>query len=255
MRTEIVTVPCLADNYAYIIHDKSSNKNSLIDAPQAGPILKALKEKGWSLDFILITHHHSDHIDAIEELKALFDPIIFGAQKDVHRLPKLDVSLSDKEKFSTGGLIFKCFEVPGHTSGHLAFYCQSEGIAFTGDSLMAMGCGRLFEGSPAEMFKSLQKLISLPDDTMVYSGHEYSAQNAKFAMEIEANNQDLVERAKIIFKNDTLQIPNVPVSLKLEKSTNPFLRVNSIEIQKKLKMIGKKDSDIFAKLREMKDCF
>ena len=128
MRTEIVTVPCLADNYAYIIHDKSSNKNSLIDAPQAGPILKALKEKGWSLDFILITHHHSDHIDAIEELKALFDPIIFGAQKDVHRLPKLDVSLSDKEKFSTGGLIFKCFEVPGHTSGHLAFYCQSEGI-------------------------------------------------------------------------------------------------------------------------------
>ena len=209
MKKEILTIPCLADNYAYIIHDESSNKTTLIDAPESGPILTALKGKNWKLDFILITHHHSDHIDAVDELKQIYDPVLLGPQKDVHRLPRLHIALSDKEKFSVGGLIFKCLEVPGHTSGHLAYFCQSERIAFTGDSLMTLGCGRLFEGSPAEMFKSLKNLMLLPDDTMLYSGHEYSAMNAKFALEVEPSNAQLVDRAKTIFENSQKKIPKL----------------------------------------------
>ena len=255
MSIEIVTIPCLVDNYAYIIHDTSTKKNILIDAPELSPILQALDERNWKLDYILITHHHSDHINAVEKLQKEFNSLICGAQKDAERLPKLDISLSDKEKFSVGSLIFKCFEVPGHTAGHIAFYCQSKDILFTGDSLMALGCGRLFEGTPEEMWASLTKLMYLPDSTMIYSGHEYAYQNAKFALSIDSENNALSKRAKEIFQNAETATPNVPVSLELEKSTNPFLRSGHENIKSKLDMFGKNSLEVFTKLREMKDLF
>ena len=255
MSLKIVIVPCLIDNYAYIIHDEASNKTSLIDAPEFFSINKCLKKKNWGLDNILITHHHEDHINGIAELKRSFNPKIFGAKEDVGRLPILDVELSHKDKFSVSNIIFKCFEVPGHTIGHLAFYCESEKIIFTGDSLMSLGCGRLFEGTPKQMLNSLEQIISLPVDTEIYSGHEYAKQNAIFAATIDPNNPELKDRASQITKNINFNLPNVPVTLSEELSTNPFLRCGNKEIQAQLGLHNKSSLEVFTKLRKMKDKF
>jgi hydroxyacylglutathione hydrolase len=255
MSIEIIIIPCLIDNYAYIIHDTSSNKTTLVDAPEFYSINKWLEDKKWSLDNILITHHHDDHIGAVEKLKRCYDPLIFGAAKDRHRLPKLDVELSDRDKFSVSNLIFKCLEVSGHTIGHLAFYCASEKIIFTGDSLMALGCGRLFEGTPEQQLTSLELISSLPSTTNVYSGHEYAKQNADFALTVEPNNQVLIKRADKIYQNIDRNVHNMPTTILEEQSTNPFLRTRSAEIQRSLKLERKPTLEIFTKLREMKDKF
>lgn len=255
MQTEIIIIPCLADNYAYLIHDKSSNRNTLVDAPEFAPIMATLTQNNWKLDNILITHHHSDHINAINALRDKFPAVVFGAKADSYRIPGIDVELSNKDKFSASNLIFKCIEVPGHTVGHLAFYCVSEKIIFTGDSLMSLGCGRLFEGSPKQMLSSLDLLVQLPEDTMIYSGHEYAINNAKFALSVDPKNSDLIERSKKISKNVSLKIPNVPTSLKEEKDTNPFLRADSSKIRQNLKINQLSKLEIFTMLRRMKDDF
>ena len=255
MTIEIVTIPCLMDNYAYIIHDKSSKKTTLVDAPEFEPIKSFLDDSNWGLDNILITHHHHDHIGGIQELINNFKPTIFGAKADEHRLPKLDVALENRDKFSVSNLIFKCIEVPGHTIGHIAFYSATEKLLFSGDSLMTLGCGRLFEGTAENMLSSLDKISSLPDDTAIYSGHEYANQNAKFATKIEPQNMALKERVKEISKNLKLNYPNVPVSLKKEKETNPFLRCDKAEVMA-LPIFDKKTRlEIFTSLRQMKDAF
>ena len=255
MSIEIVIIPCLIDNYAYIIHDKSSNKTTLVDAPEFYPINKCLEDKKWELNNILITHHHDDHIGAVEKLKSYYDPIIFGAANDKYRLPNLDVELSDRDKFSVSNLIFKCLEVSGHTIGHLAFYCSSEKIIFTGDSLMTLGCGRLFEGTPEQQLTSLELISSLPGATNVYSGHEYAKQNADFALAVEPNNQVLIKRAAQIYKNIEINVCNMPTTILEEQSTNPFLRTGSAEIQRSLELKRKPKLEIFTKLRRMKDEF
>ena len=152
-------------------------------------------------------------------------------------------------------LIFKCIDVPGHTLGHLAFYCASENIMFTGDSLMSLGCGRIFEGSPKQMFESLNKLKTFPNETIIYSGHEYAAQNARFALTVDSNNIHLENRANQIMKNVKLQIPNVGVSLEEDKKTNPFLRPSAVEIRSVLGFNDNSDLEVFTKLRDMKDNF
>jgi hydroxyacylglutathione hydrolase len=255
MPLEIVTVPCLSDNYAYIIHDESSNKTTLIDAPEFFSIYECLKKRDWRLDSILITHHHHDHIDGIKELKKHYNPMIFGAKEDLARLPKIDVELSHRDKFSVSNIIFKCLEVPGHTIGHLAFYCEPEKIIFTGDSLMTLGCGRLFEGTPEQMYNSLNMISSLPSDTLVYSGHEYAIQNSKFALSVNPENANLVNRAHQISKNIKSGVPNSPVSLKEELDTNPFLRCKSKEVQNKIGLENSNALETFTKLRKMKDEF
>ena len=255
MPIEIVTIPCLTDNYAYIIHDKLSNKTTLVDAPDFDPIKKQLDKKKWSLDNILITHHHDDHIAGVSKLIEQYNPIVFGAETDRKRLPKLDVGLLDRDKFSASNLIFKCIEVSGHTIGHVAFYCPSEKIAFTGDSLMSLGCGRIFEGTPEQMFRSLNQLKNLPDETIIYSGHEYATQNAKFASTIDPYNPDLVNRAKKIMENVYLQIPNVGSTLIEEKKTNPFLRADQKEIRAVLGLENSSELEVFTVLRKMKDNF
>ena len=255
MPLKIVIVPCLADNYAYIIHDEASNKTSLVDAPDFFSINEQLEKQGWGLDNILITHHHQDHIDGVLELKIKYGPTIFGASQDVGRLPKLDVELSHKDKFSVSNMIFKCLEVPGHTIGHIAFYCASEKLVFTGDSLMNLGCGRLFEGTPEQMLNSLNLLSSLPRDTAIYSGHEYASQNAKFALSVDPTNLNLKKRADQIFKNINFNFPNVPVSLAEEQDTNPFLRCGSTEILTQIGLENRTALQVFTKLRKMKDSF
>ena len=255
MAIEIVIIPCLSDNYAYIIHDKAANKNTLVDAPEFEPISACLEASNWNLDNILITHHHQDHIAGVEELYKKFRPLIFGAKADAHRLPRLDLALEQDEKFSVGSLIFKCIEVPGHTLGHIAFYCASEKILFSGDSLMTLGCGRLFEGTAEEMLTGLDIMRSLPEETAVYSGHEYAEQNANFAITIEPENKDLINRSEKIFHNVKSKSPNVPVSIKLEKQTNPFLRCDVPEVMKLPMFEHKTKLEIFSALRSMKDNF
>ena len=255
MSVEIITIPCLIDNYAYIIHEKASNKNTLVDAPASEPIMAFLNALNWKLDSILITHHHNDHIEGIQELTKKFNPIVYGAKADAYRLPKLDVELEHRDKFSASNLVVKCLEVPGHTIGHIAFYLATENILFSGDSLMTLGCGRLFEGTAEDMMSSLDSISSLPENTEIYSGHEYAKQNAKFALTIEPHNELLKERAKEISKNIELKRSNVPVSLKTEKETNPFLRCDTPEIMKLPIFKNKNKLEIFSTLRQMKDTF
>lgn len=255
MSVEIFTIPCLQDNYAYIIHDNETNKNSLVDAPEAKPIISFLEKKKWDLDFILITHHHSDHIDGVKELSGIFNAKIIGSLNDKERLPPLDKEVSKGEIVTIGSLDFTIFDVPGHTIGHLAYYCASEKIIFTGDSLMALGCGRLFEGSPQKMYQSLEEICKLPEEILIYSGHEYALNNARFALSIEKTNEDLHNRFKFIKSNLQKQKPNVPVTLLEEKRTNPFLRTHEFEIKKSLNMINKNNESVFAELRRLKDNF
>ncbi len=255
MPIKIVIVPCLNDNYAYILHDSLSKKTTLVDAPDFDPINEVLENEKWELHNILLTHHHTDHTAAVTKLVEKHNSIVFGSEAEINELPKLDVSLTDKDKFSVSNLIFKCVDVGGHTLGHLAFYCESQKIIFTGDSLMTLGCGRIFEGTPKQMFESLNRLKVLPDQTIIYSGHEYAGQNARFALTVDPDNSDLIEREKKISSNLIHQIPNVGSPLIEEKKTNPFLRPKNKEIRVRLGMETNSDLEVFTKLREMKDHF
>ena len=255
MTSQILTVPCLSDNYAYLIGDNVTRKSILIDAPEAEPIEEILNKNNWQLDTILITHHHQDHVQGVETLRKKYQPKTLGALEDKERLPKLDFHVSDNETFCLGHMEFKALEVSGHTIGHMAFYCKKLSAVFTGDSLMALGCGRLFEGTAFQMLRSLKKISSLPNETMVYSGHEYALNNGKFALSLEPNNQSLADRVEKIKKNLKANRPNVPVSLQEEKKTNPFLRYNVPTLKQMLMMDNNSEEEIFAALRNMKDNF
>jgi len=227
MNYEILTIPCLADNYAFLLHCNQTGTTALIDAPEAAPVLAALKAKGWALDMVLLTHHHWDHIDGLPELLAETSPTVVGAAKDAERLPKLDMALNEGDEITVGNLTGRVIDVSGHTLNHIAY--AFPGAVFTGDSLFALGCGRVFEGSMEMMHQSLQKLAALPPDTMVYSGHEYTLGNARFSLTIEPDNAALQVRAEDVERMRAAGIPTVPSLLSLELATNPFLRANSAE--------------------------
>ncbi len=237
MTLEIITIPCLADNYAFLLH--SNGTTALIDAPEAAPVLAALKQKGWSLDMVLLTHHHWDHIDGLPDILKETSPKIVGAAKDAHRLPNLDIAVDEGDEITVGKLAGRVIDVSGHTVNHIAF--AFEGAVFTGDSLFALGCGRVFEGTMPMMHESLQKLAVLPPDTMVYSGHEYTLGNAKFSLTIEPDNAALQVRVADVERLRAAGMPTVPSLLSLELATNPFLRARSAED--------------FARIRTAKDNF
>ncbi|RYH99883.1 MAG: hydroxyacylglutathione hydrolase, partial [Acetobacteraceae bacterium] len=191
MPLQLVTIPCLADNYAYLIHDEASGETAVIDVPEVAPILAALEARHWQLSDILITHHHDDHIQGVEALRAATAAMVVGAAADAHRLPHLDLPLDENGSFTIGAESARVIEVPGHTVGHIAFHFPDSGLAFTADSLMAGGCGRLFEGTPRQMHASLAKLAALPPDTLICSGHEYTTANLRFAATLEPGNPQL----------------------------------------------------------------
>ncbi|WP_406650381.1 hydroxyacylglutathione hydrolase [Aliisedimentitalea scapharcae] len=255
MPLEILTIPCLSDNYAFLAHDASTGDTALIDAPEAGPILTALADRGWTLSHVLLTHHHWDHIDALPEILAAHPAQVVGADADAHRLPPLDLAVVEGDSFSIGGETVQVLDVSGHTIGHLAFYMPASKAVFTADSLMALGCGRLFEGTPRQMWQSLSKLAALPDDTIVYSGHEYTEANARFAETIEPGNPDLQSRIVAIARARAVGEATVPSTLALEKATNPFLRAQSQEIQQVLNLQGADLEDVFTEVRKRKDIF
>jgi hydroxyacylglutathione hydrolase len=255
MPLQIVTVPCRTDNYAYLLRDGATGKVGLVDAPEAGPIEAALAEHGWSLDIILITHHHDDHIAGVEALRGKFSAEVIGAEADRHRLPRLDRAVKEGDTVALGESQATVIDVSGHTVGHVAYHFTEAGAVFTADSLMAMGCGRIFEGTAPMMWASLGKLAALPDETLVYSGHEYAAGNARFAVALDGDDAAFRARAAAIQAARANGRPTVPVKLSEELASNPFLRAVDPMLKARIGMADAPDVEVFAEIRRRKDSF
>ncbi len=255
MTFEVHQFSCLSDNYGYLVHDAATGATASIDTPEADAINAALEARGWRLTHILNTHHHFDHAGGNEALKARWGCTIIGAANDAQRIPGIDQQVADGDVVRVGELQARVLEVPGHTSGHIAYYFADQGAAFVGDTLFALGCGRLFEGSPQQMWTSLQALMRLPDETLVYCAHEYTQSNAAFALSVEPHNDALVARAAHIDALRAQGRPTVPSTLALEKATNPFLRPDSVEIQRNTRLEGAPLVEVFAETRRLKDHF
>lgn len=252
---QIVQIPCLEDNYGYLVHDPDAGLTATIDTPDAAAINRALEQQGWRLDYILNTHHHADHAGGNLALKERWGCRVAGCGADAARLPGLDQPLADGDRFALGSHVARIIETPGHTRGHICYLFEADRAAFVGDTLFAMGCGRLFEGTPAEMWGSLQKLLALPDDTAVYCAHEYTQGNGRFALSVEPGNPDLVRRMAEVQRLRAAGQPTVPSSLGLEKATNPFLRPASAGLRATLGMPAAPDVEVFAETRRRKDHF
>jgi len=248
MPLELVPVRCLTDNYAWLVH--GNGKTALFDAPEAAPILAELDARGWTLDLIALTHHHADHIQAVPEIVAATGAKVMGNADDAARLPPLDIAVSPGTTATICGEPAEIIDVSGHTIGHVAFHLPQSALAFTADSLMALGCGRLFEGNPKMMWESLSRLARLPGHTLICSGHDYCRGNGAFALSVDSGNDALQQRL-----DDTAagRRPCAPATLDDERATNPFLRVG--ELRESLGMKGASYVDVFARLRAMKDVF
>lgn len=252
---EVHQIPCLSDNYGYLIHDPDAKVTATIDTPEVAPINAALEQKGWTLTHILNTHHHFDHAGGNLELKDRWQCTIVGSRDDASRIPGIDVKVGDGDTYAFGNHEARVFDVSGHTIGHIAYYFADAAKLFCGDALFALGCGRLFEGTPAQMWTSLQKLMALPDETGVYCAHEYTQANCAFALSVEPQNADLQARSRQIEALRSEGKPTVPSTIGLEKATNPFLRPASTDLQANLDLDGADLVEIFAETRRRKDSF
>ena len=255
MALEIVTVACLSDNYAFLAHDTERNETAVFDVPEAKPILNALAARGWTASQVFLTHHHADHVQGLADVLAEHSATVIGAAADAHRLPPLDTDVREGDTVRIGSHRGNVIDVSGHTVGHVAFHFPSSAVMFTGDSLMALGCGRVFEGTKPQMWTSLQKLAALPPETVVCSGHEYTAANAQFALTVDPDNQSLKLRTEDISAARAAGRYTVPSTLELELATNPFLRPEDPSIQAHLGMAGASASDVFIEIRTRKDNF
>lgn len=255
MSFELLTVPCLSDNYAFLAHDDDSKLTLLVDAPEADPILAILQEKQWSLSHVLLTHHHWDHVDGLPQLLEFHSPQIIGSAADLKRLPPLHLPVTENDKIQIGGNEGTVFDTPGHTIGHISVYFEASKLLFSADTLMALGCGRLFEGTAEQMWHSLQKLSKLPDDTLVCSGHEYTEKNADFAITIDPKNQELINRVQFTKEIRSKGLPTVPSRMGEEKKTNPFLRPWNKNIRTQIDMLDATDEEVFGKIRALKDAY
>lgn len=255
MPLDLVTIPCLSDNYAFLLHDNASGQTVLVDVPEAAPIMAELADRGWTLSQVWLTHHHPDHVQGLGDVLRRYPAQVTGAAADAHRLPPLDHAVGDGDSFDFAGHAVHVMDVSGHTVGHIALHVPEAGVVFTADSLMALGCGRLFEGTPAQMWGSLSKLMALPVDTLVCSGHEYTAANAKFALTIDPQNSELISRAEGIAASRAAGKPTVPSTLALEMATNPFLRATDPGIRAHLGLTDASDVEVFTEIRARKDTF
>jgi hydroxyacylglutathione hydrolase len=253
MSLTVTLVPCLKDNYAYLLADRDAGLCAVVDPSEPGPVKAALAKSGLKLTHILNTHHHWDHTGGNEALKAEFGAIVVGPGKDRDRIPGIDEGVSEDTGWTFGPHRARILEVPAHTKGTITFVFGD--IAFTGDTLFAMGCGRLFEGDPPMMWNSLSKLMTLPDDTRIYCGHEYTLSNGRFALTLEPNNADLKARMREVEAARAKNEPTVPSTMELEKKTNPFLRPNSPELRRSLGMENASDVEVFGETRKRKDSF
>jgi len=253
MPLEIVTIPCLTDNYAFLLHNTLTKETLLVDAPESMPIQRELDVRGWTLTDILLTHHHGDHVDGLDALRG--SARVIGAAADAHRLPQLDLAINEADTVTICNETASVLDVSGHTIGHIALHFAISGVLFTADSLMALGCGRLFEGTAAQMWQSMLKLRTLPDETRVYSGHEYTQTNAHFALTIEPDNSDLISRVELIKKTRAANQSTVPSNLGVEKRTNPFLRADVSALQNAFGMTNSDPIEVFTQIRKKRDNF
>lgn len=232
-------IPMLSDNYAWLLKDTQTGTTGLVDPAVAAPAREWLQAHGQRLDFIFLTHHHADHIGGVEELVAAYHPKVVGNGADAARLPALTIQVHEGSVVPFGHASVRVMEVPGHTLGHVAYYIEQGGILLPGDTLFSLGCGRLFEGTPGQMFASLEAFKNLPDETLVCAGHEYTQANARFAESVDPHNLALKARAQEVAARRAKGLPTLPVTLGQERATNPFLRAKTIEA--------------FAALRQAKD--
>jgi len=252
---KITLIPCLTDNYAYIINDENSNTVGVVDPSEAKPVISFLEKKNLKLNYILNTHHHFDHIGGNIELKKKYNAKILGFIGDKHRIPGIDITLKDNEKWNFSNSTIKILHIPGHTLGHICFFFEKEKIAFTGDTLFSLGCGRIFEGDHKQMLISINKIKKLPKDTKIYCGHEYTYKNAEFCMKYDDQNSDLIKQFQRIKKLRSNNLPTIPVSLEDELKSNIFLRCDQNDLKIKLNMKNQEDLKVFKKVRDLKDSF
>jgi hydroxyacylglutathione hydrolase len=252
---KIIPIPCLNDNYAYIVQDNITKTVGVVDPSEAKPIINYLKKEKLELNYILNTHHHFDHIGGNIELQKLYKSKIIGFKDDKHRIPGINITLNDGEKFKFGKSQIKVIHIPGHTSGHICFFFEKEKIAFTGDTLFSLGCGRIFEGDHEQMLSSLNKIKKLPIETKIYCGHEYTLKNAEFCMKYDEKNLDLINQFKKIKELRSKNLPTVPSILEQELKSNIFLRCNQNDLKIKLNMENIEDYKVFKKVRDLKDAF
>ena len=250
----IEIIPCLSDNYSYLIYERDTNIVSIVDPSEFETCDKIIK-KYKKLDFILNTHHHADHVDGNLKLKEKYSSKILGFNLDKDRIPGIDIYLEENQKHKIGNLEFEVIFMPGHTKGHIGFFFSKEKIVFTGDTLFSLGCGRVFEGTHEEMFNSLNKIKNLPLDTKIYCGHEYTKSNLNFCLAYDIKNNFLKKKEVDIQKKLNSNQPTVPSTLGEEIKTNIFLRCNDPELKQALGLKGSSDVEIFSKLRDLKDAF
>jgi hydroxyacylglutathione hydrolase len=253
MALEIHQFPCLGDNFGVLIHDTERGVTASIDAPSADSVRAALAAKGWKLSYILTTHHHADHTDGNLALKAETGCVIIGPKAEADNIPGIDTEVSEGDAFRLGSYQVQVIETPGHTKGHITFYIPAANVAFVGDTLFALGCGRVIEGTMEMMWGSLAKLAALPGATSIYCGHEYTLANAKFALTIEPENKALVARAIEIEAQRKAGKATLPTRIDIELETNPFLRVRSEPIRKRLGLESAQDWEVFAEVRLRKN--
>lgn len=242
-----------SDNYGVLVHDPETGKTACVDAGDATAVLAALDQTGWNLSDLWITHHHWDHTDGLAEVKSKTRCEVRGPKPVSKAVEGLDHAFEDGNNFDFAGHRVEVIHTPGHTTDMINFYLPEDGVVFTGDTLFVLGCGRVFEGTPEMMWTSLQKLMALPDDTVIYCSHEYTKANADFAITIEPENEKLVQRREEIIALREKGEPTVPTTLSIEKATNPFLRASSTQIRKNLGMAAATDAEVFAEIRGRKD--
>jgi hydroxyacylglutathione hydrolase len=252
---QIAQFPCLSDNYGFLLRDPDAGLTAAIDTPDADAIEAELAARGWRLTHIFNTHHHADHAGGNLALKRRHGVTIVGPRADAKRIPGIDVGVGDGDIVAFGGRRIEVFETPGHTRGHIVYHVPEAKAAFVGDTLFAMGCGRLFEGSPEEMWRSLGKIMRWPEDTRLYCAHEYTLANGRFALTVEPDNRALLERMREVEALRAAGRPTVPTTLALEKETNPFLRASSAALKAAIGLPAGDEISVFALTRALKDRF
>lgn len=255
MPLDIVLVPCLRDNYAFLLHDPGSGATAVVDTPEVGPIEAALAARGWRLTHILNTHHHPDHVGGNAALKASTGCVVVGPAADRDRIPCLDVAVAEGATVALGGAVATVWDTPAHTRGHISYHFADEDAIFVGDTLFAGGCGRLFEGTPAQMWAAMDRYRSLPGDTRVYCAHEYTMSNLRFARTVDPHNPALSERVDTVAQLRAAGVPTVPTSIQLERATNPFMRADRAEIAAAVDRVGASPAVVLGEIRSRKDRF
>jgi len=248
-------VPCLQDNYSFVIHDTETDTVAVVDPSEFEPVNNFIEKKFKKIDYILNTHHHFDHTGGNLDLQKKYKAKIIGFKKDQERIPGIDIKLSNNEDFKLGNINFKILFIPGHTSGHICFYAKSAKVIFTGDTLFSLGCGKVFEGTHVQMLRSLNLIKELPGNTQIYCGHEYTQKNLDFCTKYEINNSKLINKKKWIISRLDQKLPTIPITIKEELNTNIFLRCDNSRVKKLLDMEDSTELEVFKRLRDLKDVF